>query len=128
MTPTGPRAIAFPLKETGWKIKSKTIKAPALMGHTGNTFYNQPLKHVTMAKKPLEVYNPNASRSRLSVPDTPVRYRNSSQIVLGDRAAEKNHFRTSYGNSWMAHNLTDQATNCDILNTTSYSRKKQQYY
>ena len=81
------------------------------MSHTASKFFNAPHKHSTMEKKPLEVYNPNASRSRLATQDTPVRYRNSSSIVLGDRAAEKNHFRTTYGNSWMGHNMTEMPSN-----------------
>ena len=98
------------------------------MSHTGREFYNAPHKHSTMPKKPLEVYSANASRSRLATQDTPVRYRNSSSVVLGDRSATNNHFRTTYGNSMMAHDLNDMTTNCDGLNTTSYGRKKQQYY
>lgn len=85
-TKQGARAVAFPLKATGWKIPDKAIKAAEPMGHTANTFRKAPDTHCTMQKKPLVPYNPNSFRSRLHKPDTFVRYRNASSIVIGDRS------------------------------------------
>ena len=41
--------------------------------------------HAGMTKKPLEPYHPNAHRSRLTSPTVVMPYKNSSQIVIGDR-------------------------------------------
>lgn len=41
--------------------------------------------HAGMVRKPLEPYHPNAHRSRLSEPTVVMPYKNSSQIVIGDR-------------------------------------------
>ncbi len=42
--------------------------------------------HVGVGKKPLEPYHPNAYRSRLYQPQITMPYKNSSQIVIGDRS------------------------------------------
>lgn len=42
--------------------------------------------HAGMIKKPLEPYHPNAFRSRLPKPTVVMPYKNSSQIVIGDRS------------------------------------------
>ena len=42
--------------------------------------------HAGMLKKPLEPYHPNAFRSRLPKPTVVMPYKNSSQIVIGDRS------------------------------------------
>jgi hypothetical protein len=39
-----------------------------------------------MYRKPLEPYHPNAYRSRLPSPTIVMPYKNSSQIVIGDRS------------------------------------------
>ena len=41
--------------------------------------------HAGMTRKPLEPYHPNAHRSRLPSPTIVMPYKNSSQIVIGDR-------------------------------------------
>mmetsp|Transcript_40415 Transcript_40415/g.29110 ORF Transcript_40415/g.29110 Transcript_40415/m.29110 type:complete len:82 (+) Transcript_40415:420-665(+) len=46
-----------------------------------------------MVKKPLEPYHPNAHRSRLSEPTVVMPYKNSSQIVIGDRSS---HYRRQF--------------------------------
>lgn len=42
--------------------------------------------HCGMLKKPLEPYHPNSFRSRLPQPTVVMPYKNSSQIVIGDRS------------------------------------------
>jgi len=42
--------------------------------------------HAGMLKKPLEPYHPNCFRSRLPQPTVVMPYKNSSQIVIGDRS------------------------------------------
>ena len=49
-----------------------------------------------MVRKPLEPYNPNAKRSRLPVASIVMPYKNSSQIVIGDRSSNyKKHFKST---------------------------------
>ena len=42
--------------------------------------------HCGMIKKPLQPYHPNAFRNRLPQPTVVMPYKNSSQIVIGDRS------------------------------------------
>ena len=60
------------------------------------TVYKQrALLHSGMTRKPLERYNPNSYRNRLPVPTVVMPYKNSSQIVIGDRSNNyKKHFKT----------------------------------
>ena len=52
-----------------------------------------------MKNKPLEAYNPEAHRSRLRTEEYQVPYKNTSQIVLGDRSSNyKKHFVTTAQN------------------------------
>ena len=50
-----------------------------------DTFKVRPILHVGMARKPLCAYHPDAARSRLPSPTVVMPYKNSSQIVIGDR-------------------------------------------
>jgi hypothetical protein len=61
-----------------------------------NTFKQRDNYHAGMLKKPLEAYHPNAFRSRLPQPTVVMPYKNSSQIVIGDRSSDdKRLFRTT---------------------------------
>ena len=47
-----------------------------------------------MNRKPLTKYDPNSYRNRLPQPQVVMPYKNSSQIVIGDRASYKpTHFK-----------------------------------
>jgi hypothetical protein len=48
-------------------------------------FKVRPSLHAGMTRKPLEPYHPLAHRSRLPSPTVVMPYKNSSQIVIGDR-------------------------------------------
>ena len=48
-------------------------------------FKVRPALHAGMVEKPLTRYDPLAYRSRLPSPTIVMPYKNSSQIVLGDR-------------------------------------------
>ena len=81
-------AIAFPLIKTGWKNKhsyQNTKKSTEKRSHNGETYKIKGDIHVGMRKKPLEPYHPYAKRSRLPQATIVMPYKNSSQIVLGDR-------------------------------------------
>ena len=58
--------------------------------------------HAGMMKKPLEPYHPNAFRSRLPQPTVVMPYKNSSQIVIGDRSTyNKRQFVSTHQNTFV---------------------------
>jgi hypothetical protein len=69
-----------------------------------------------MLKKPLEPYHPNAFRSRLPQPTIVMPYKNSSQIVIGDRSSDdKRLFKTMNQLMQVQPNLENAVTNGGIL-------------
>ena len=52
-----------------------------------DTFKVRANLHAGMIRKPLERYHPDAHRSRLPSPTVVMPYKNSSQIVIGDRSS-----------------------------------------
>jgi hypothetical protein len=50
-----------------------------------DVFKTRPVLHAGMVEKPLVAYHPLAYRSRLPSPTVVMPYKNSSQIVIGDR-------------------------------------------
>ncbi len=75
-----------------------------------------PAMHVGMDKKPLVPYSPTSYRNRLVQPTVVMPYKNSSQIVIGDRVnAHKRQFVSMNQNHYTAHSLTDAVSNPGIL-------------
>ena len=78
-----------------------------------------------MRNKPLERYDPDAHRSRLRTEDFQIPYKNSSQVVIGNRSSNyKKHFVTTAQNLLKAPkpNFT---TNMGILSAKAkWSRQK----
>jgi hypothetical protein len=71
-----------------------------------------------MIRKPLERYNPNATRSRLPTASIVMPYKNSSQIVIGDRASDyRRQFSTMNSINYARPNLEDMTTNGGIVST-----------
>ena len=69
-----------------------------------------------MAKKPLMKYNPTATRSLLPKPTLIMPYKNSSQVVIGDRTnQDRGTFRTTNGLYQNWPDFTDQCTNRGIV-------------
>jgi hypothetical protein len=69
-----------------------------------------------MAKKPLTAYNPNSKRSQLPKPSIVMPYKNSSQIVIGDRASYKpRHFQAVNRMYQGAPDLQEATTNPGII-------------
>ena len=65
-------------------------------------FKPRPSMHAGMIKKPLAPYHPNSFRSRLPSPTVCMPYKNSSQIVIGDRSSYyKRHFMTTHSNTFV---------------------------
>jgi hypothetical protein len=72
--------------------------------------------HAGMLKKPLEPYHPNAFRSRLPQPTVVMPYKNSSQIVIGDRSTEDRRlFKTTNQLLQMKADPNNCVTNGGIL-------------
>ena len=58
--------------------------------------------HAGMLKKPLEPYHPNSFRSRLPKPTVVMPYKNSSQIVIGDRSTyNKRQYVSTHMNTFV---------------------------
>jgi len=69
-----------------------------------------------MAKKPLMPYNPNAVRSQLPKPTVVMPYKNSSQIVIGDRSTlDRRQFKTTNRLHQLKPDLAERTTNGGIL-------------
>jgi len=69
-----------------------------------------------MSKKPLMPYNPNAVRSQLPKPTVVMPYKNSSQIVIGDRGTlDRRQFRTTNSLFQLRPDHTEQTTNGGII-------------
>ena len=59
-------------------------------------YLQKPTMHAGMSRKPLAPYNPNSYRSRLPIATIVMPYKNSSQVVIGDRTSQnKKHFKTN---------------------------------
>lgn len=69
-----------------------------------------------MAKKPLMPYNPQAVRSQLPKPTVVMPYKNSSQIVIGDRSTlDRRMFKTTNSLRQLRPDLAEATTNGGIL-------------
>ena len=80
------------------------------------TYTQQQYQHVGMSKKPLMPYNPNAVRSQLPKPTVVMPYKNSSQIVIGDRSTlDRRQFRTTNSLMQQVPDLEERTTNGGIL-------------
>ena len=72
--------------------------------------------HAGMLKKPLEPYHPNAFRSRLPQATVVMPYKNSSQIVIGDRSTDDRRlFKTTNQLLQMRPDPNNCVTNGGIL-------------
>ena len=59
------------------------------------TFQSRQIEHAGLMQKKLAPYNPNSYRSRLPIATVVMPYKNSSQVVIGDRSTlSKKHFVT----------------------------------
>ena len=103
---------------------NKSSETESINAHT---FKERPLLHAGMRAKPLEAYHPNAHRSRLPVPTVVMPYKNSSQIVIGDRSNNyKKHFKTGNMLKYVKHDTRDAQCNPGILaRRTSWTHKLQ---
>jgi len=80
------KAVAVGFKQNpairAHEAKQKSMEQTSM---ASDTFKVRPMLHVGMVRKPLEPYSMNAQRSRLPSPTIFMPYKNSSQIVIGDR-------------------------------------------
>lgn len=69
-----------------------------------------------MSKKPLTKYDPNATRSQLPTPTVVMPYKNSSQIVIGDRSSyNRGLYKTTNSQFQVNPDLEEATTNGGIL-------------
>ena len=61
-------------------------KLPETSSMAAEHFKVRDTLHCGMVKKPLAAYHPNSFRNRLPQPTVVMPYKNSSQIVIGDRS------------------------------------------
>ena len=112
-------AVAYPLDKTGWKnpfSHQNMNRSSETESINTMTFRQRALLHAGMNRKPLQAYNPTAHRSRLPVPTVVMPYKNSSQIVIGDRSTNnKKHFKTGNMLKYVKHDTRDGETNPGIL-------------
>ena len=80
------------------------------------TYQQRVHDHVGMSHKPLTAYHPNAKRSMLPIPTIVMPYKNSSQIVIGDRTSyNKLQMRSTNQQHQIAPDVNDAVTNGGIL-------------
>jgi len=102
-------------------IEISFIQCPSKYFEINLLLYSQTYKqrdnyHAGMLKKPLEPYNPYSFRSRLPQPTVVMPYKNSSQIVIGDRSTDdKRLFKTTNQLMQIQPNLENAVTNGGIL-------------
>ena len=112
-------AVAFPQKKTGYK-------SPGSYGNMGKSSERSsvshaahketPIMHAGMAKKPLVKYDPSSYRNRLPQPTVVMPYKNSSQVVIGDReSAQKKQYISTNKNHFPAHHLGETVSNPGIM-------------
>ena len=79
-----------------------------------------------MLKKPLEPYHPNAFRSRLPQPTVVMPYKNSSQIVIGDRSTYYKRQFVSTNKNTFVNPKAFQTSNPGIVSEITHRNKHMQ--
>ena len=82
-------------------VNPNANKLPETTSMAAEQFKVRDNLHAGMVKKPLQPYHPNAFRNRLPQPTVVMPYKNSSQIVIGDRSTyNKKQFVSSNQNMY----------------------------
>lgn len=84
--------VAFP-NPNQKPVDSSKNRSSETTSFSSDMFKVRPNLHAGMTRKPLEAYHPNAARSRLPSPTIVMPYKNSSQIVIGDRSS---HYKRQF--------------------------------
>ena len=80
-----------------------------------------------MPRKPLVKYDPSSYRNRLPEPTVVMPYKNSSQIVIGDReSAGKTQYKSTNKAYYGVHALGTAITNPGILSELTKDAHKEQ--
>lgn len=112
-------AVQFPLEKTGWKAPTSyqnTKRSSETGSWSAATYKVHVHQHTGMSKKPLMPYNPSATRSQLPKPTIVMPYKNSSQIVIGDRHThDRRQFKTTNTLHQQAADPHEATTNGGIL-------------
>ena len=94
--------VGFPAPVDSRPKDQRANRSPETASMSQDTFKVRNNLHAGMIKKPLEPYHPNAHRSRLPSPTVIMPYKNSSQIVIGDRSSYyRKQFATTNGGTFV---------------------------
>merc|ERR1712151_144381 len=94
-------AMCFNQPPKCYKKEGDPLKSSETTSIAADMFKMRSNLHAGMARKPLGAYHPNAPRSRLPQPTIVMPYKNSSQIVIGDRSSYyKRQFVTTSANTF----------------------------
>ena len=95
------QCVAIPFKSPPLPQDIRLRKSSETFSVAKDTYKVRNNLHAGMFHKPLEKYHPNAHRSRLPSPTVIMPYKNSSSIVIGDRASEDRRlYVTSHKNTF----------------------------
>ncbi len=112
-------AIAYPLEKTGWKAAcsfQNQKRSSEKESWNKNIHKKRNELHCGFARKPLCPYHPEAYRSRLAQATVVMPYKNSSQIVIGDRTTEHKTMYNSTNNTYLLnHSYENACTNGGIV-------------
>jgi len=112
-------AVQFPLEKTGWKAPTSyqnTKRSVEIVSWARSVYRSREHDHAGMSKKPLTAYDPNSKRSQLPQPTIVMPYKNSSQVVIGDRSShDRNHFLSLNRQYQKVPDLKEATTNGGIL-------------
>ena len=101
-------------------IDLSTKRSSETVSFSAETYKVRDNLHAGMLKKPLAPYHPNSFRSRLPQPTVVMPYKNSSQIVIGDRSTyNKRQFVSTNMNTFVKPKPFETNNSGIIADTTS---------
>ena len=98
-------------------------KLPETSSMSAEQFKVRETLHAGMIKKPLAPYHPNAHRNRLPQPTVVMPYKNSSQIVLGDRSSYNKRQYVSTSNNMFGKPKAHETSNQAIIASQTSAKK-----
>ena len=101
-------------------VDLNTKRSPETASLSAEQFKVRDQLHAGMVKKPLEPYHPNSFRSRLPKPTVVMPYKNSSQIVIGDRSTYyKRQYVSTHMNTFVKRKPFETGNSGIIAETTN---------
>lgn len=117
--------VAFPNPNKNQPSKIQQNRSSETTSFSSDVFKVKPNVHAGMHRKPLEPYHPNAHRNRLTSPSVVMPYKNSSQIVIGDRSSQyRRQFVTTSNNMFNAKAAANPLTSNPGITSEIVKRNK----